>query len=95
MIKNKFDISSFVDVRTTDAVKADLVNRFIKRRKEYGLTQKQLAQKSGVSYASIRRFEEIGEVSFTSLLQLADSIGMLEDFDVIFKNTIIRNINIK
>ena len=95
MIENKFDISSFVDVRTTDAVKADLVNRFIKRRKEYGLTQKQLAQKSGVSYASIRRFEEIGEVSFTSLLQLADSIGMLEDFDVIFKNTIIRNINIK
>lgn len=95
MIENKFDISSFVDVRTTDAVKADFVNRFIKRRKEYGLTQKQLAQKSGVSYASIRRFEEIGEVSFTSLLQLADSIGMLEDFDVIFKNTIIRSINIK
>ena len=95
MINNIFDISKFVDVRTIEAVKADLVNNFIKRRKEYGYTQKQLSIRSGVSYASIRRFEETGEISFSSLLLLANAINKLEDFDNVFNKAIIKDINIK
>ena len=95
MIDNTFDISQFVDVRTVEAVKSDLVNNFVKRRKEYGLSQKQLARKSGVTYASIRRFEETGEISFSSLLQLANAIDKLEDFDSVFTKAILKDINIR
>ena len=95
MKDNIFDISKFVNVRTVEAVRTDLVNNFIKRRKEYGLTQKELSTRSGVSYASIRRFEETGEISFSSLLQLANAIEKLEDFDNVFNKAIIKDINIK
>lgn len=95
MRDNIFDISKFVDVRTVEAVRADLVNNFIKRRKEYGLTQRELSARSGISYASIRRFEETGEISFSSLLQLANAIEKLEDFDNVFNKPIIKDINIK
>ena len=47
---------------------------------------KDLSVKSGVSYASIRRFEEAGEISLTSLIKLANAIDCLNDFDALFKN---------
>ena len=58
-MKNKFDISDFVNYLTEEKVIENLVNRVIARRKELKITQKDLALKSGVSYGSlkfIRRF---------------------------------------
>ena len=89
---NKFDISEFVNVRTQESVRKDLVDRFVKRRKEAGYTQNKLSHVSGVSYASIRRFETNGEISLTSLLKLADALDILNDFDELFKNSIIKSI---
>ena len=57
-MENRFDISTFVNVETQQMVTAKLVEREIKRRKEAGLSRKELAGKSGVSYSSVRRFEE-------------------------------------
>ena len=65
-MKNKFDISDFVDYLTEEKVIENLVNRVIARRKELKITQKDLAFKSGVSYGSIRRFETTGEISLKS-----------------------------
>ena len=94
MNDNKFDISSFVNINTVDSIKTKLVNNFIKRRKEYGLSQKELAIKSGVSYASIRRFESTGEISFSSLLRLIECIDRLDDMSEILNKPIIKDINI-
>lgn len=91
-MKNLFDISQFVDVRTPQQVTVDLVNRFRKRRKEAKITQRELAKRSGVSYASIRRFETTGDVSLASLIRMADAVGMLEDFDSLFANQILTDI---
>lgn len=90
--KNIIDISDFIDVETQQMVMLNLVERFKLRRKEYGVTQKKLSQISGVSYASIRRFETTGEISLTSLLKLSDAIGILSDFNWVFKNPIIKDI---
>lgn len=87
-----FDISDFVDVITTDSIKWSMVERFKKRRKEAGLSQKALAMKSAVSYGSIRRFESTGEISLSSLLSLADAIGCLEDFNELFKYEVLTNL---
>ena len=88
----RFDISEFVDAETEQTVLADLVRREKLRRKEFGLTQRELAAKSGVSYASVRRFEAMGDISLASLLKIGNALGFLSDFDGLFKNRIITDL---
>jgi len=86
MKKYKFDISDFINVATQQSITYELVTRFVKRRKEYKLTQKELSKRSGVSYGSIRRFESTGDISLNSLLKISEAINCLEDFNELFKN---------
>jgi len=90
-MENKYDISSFVNVITEQAMKKEIVKKFKLRRKEFGITQKDLAMRSLVSYASIRRFESTGEISLHSLLSISSVIGLLEDFYCLFKNPIVKD----
>ncbi len=48
------------------------------------MTQRQLAEKSGVSYASVRRFETEGEISLSSLMRIAQVLDCMQDFDSLF-----------
>ena len=91
-MKNDFDINAFVNVSTLQSVLVSLTNRVKERRKEMKLSQKLLAQKSGVSYASIRRFESTGEISLVSLLKIAQALSCLDDFNFLFSNKIITNL---
>lgn len=50
-------------------------------RKEQGWTQQDLADKSDVSYGSIKRFERSGQISFESLLKIVESFGRLSEFE--------------
>ena len=54
-----------------------------KLRKDYDLTQQDLADKSGVSYGSIKRFERLGKISFESLLKIAEALSRLEEFETL------------
>ena len=87
-----FDISDFVPTITEKSTIDDLTERFKKRRKERKISQKALAQASGVSYASLRRFEQTGEISLRSLVKLANAIGCLSDFEELFKHEIILSV---
>jgi transcriptional regulator with XRE-family HTH domain len=91
-MKNKFDIGDFVPTVTEQSIKHDMVNRFKKRRKEFGITQRELSERSGVSYASIRRFESSGEISLHALLRISFVIDCLEDFNGLYKNPIVKDI---
>lgn len=91
-MRRRFDIGDFVNVTTKQSVKDDLVNRFKKRRAEFGISQKELSKRSGVSYGSIRRFESTGDISLSSLLKISDAIACLEDFNELFKNPIVKNL---
>lgn len=53
-------------------------------RKELKWTQQDLADKSGVSYGSIKRFERFGQISFESLLKIAECLDRLDEFENIF-----------
>ncbi len=81
-----FDIKEFVPVLTEQSVIADLVERFRMRRKELGITQRELSVRSGVSFGSIRRFEEKGDISLSSLIKIGHAIDSLQDFNELFKN---------
>lgn len=88
----KFDISSFVDVATEKSIVEGLKTRERSRRKELKLSQKELSTRSGVSYASIRRFENSGEISLSSLIKIAHALNCLEDFNNLFKYKLITNL---
>lgn len=91
-MEKRFDISDFVDAPTIQSVIISLITKVKARRKELKLSQKRLAQKSGVSYASIRRFESSGDIAFLSLLKIAVALNCLEDFNTLFNNKIITNL---
>jgi len=54
-------------------------------RKKQKLSMKHLAKMSGVSFGSIRRFEETGEISLKSLLKIAIVLDCADDFEQLFK----------
>jgi transcriptional regulator with XRE-family HTH domain len=54
-------------------------------RLELGLTQVSLATHSGVSFGSIKRFENTGKIALESLLKIALTLNALEDFENLFK----------
>ena len=90
---NKFDIGQFVGALTEQSVVNGIVERAKKKRKQMKLSQKQLSQKSGVTYASIRRFETTGDISLASLLKIAHELDALKDFESVFKGQSITSLN--
>lgn len=62
----------------------DLAHRLRVARLAQNLSQAGLAKRSGVSLASLKRFETTGQISLESLLRLALVLGALQDFDSLF-----------
>jgi transcriptional regulator with XRE-family HTH domain len=56
-------------------------------RLELNLSQQTLSEKSGVSYGSLKKFEQTGQISLESLLKLALVLGSIDDFKSLFKPT--------
>lgn len=91
-MENVFDISELVPVLTAQSVIYELVKRVKLRRKELGMTQRALAQKSGVSFGSVRRFEEKGDISFLSLVKIGQAMDCLRDFNELFKDCKVKSL---
>ncbi len=53
-------------------------------RLSYKLTQDGLAERSGVSLGSIKRFERTGKISLESLLKIAFILDSMEGFGKVF-----------
>ncbi len=70
--------------RFEDVVLRDVAKREKKRRKSMKITQKDMAERTGMSLGSIKRFEQTGEISFHSLLKIAFVLDCLDDFDQMF-----------
>ena len=66
-------------------IKQGLTRRIRMRRREAKISQAQLAERSGVSLGSIKRFENSGEISLSSLLRIALVFGYETDFDKLFE----------
>ncbi len=69
-------ISLYIPDDVSDAVKT----RLKALRLSQGLTQEGLALRSGVSLGSVKRFETTGQISFDSLLRLAQALGKMDAF---------------
>ena len=70
--------------RTLPQIQNDLKERVVARRKEKRISKQKLAELSGVSLGSIKRFEQTSEISLTSLLKIAGALDDAESFDELF-----------
>jgi len=60
---------------------AERVSQIRKRRK---ISQKDLSEKSGVSFGSIKRFETTGQISLISLTKIAIALGCSSEITEMF-----------
>ena len=63
----------------------DIARRAREKRLFLNLTQVELAARSGVSVASLKRFESSGRIALISLLHIALVLGNLTDFEHLFQ----------
>lgn len=69
---------------TYDEKQLEIAHRFVRIRKIKKVSQKRLSVLSGVSYASIRRFETTGDISLSSLVKLSLALRLYDDLDNLF-----------
>lgn len=72
--------------KTPNEINRIIANNIINLRKRKKISQKELSLKSGVSYGSIRRFENEGEISLTSLTKIAIALGVSDELEELFSN---------
>lgn len=53
-------------------------------RLELNLSQQTLSERSGVSYGSLKKFEQTGQISLESLLKLAVVLECMDGFNALF-----------
>jgi len=61
-----------------------LAERVKQSRLAENFSRKSLSERSGVSEASIKRFETTGEIALLALLKLSYALGSMQDFDKVF-----------
>ena len=74
------------------SIRNGIMNRARNRRKSSKFSQVELAQRSGVSLGSVKRFEKTGEISLTSLLKIAIALESEEDFSNLFSRRSYRSL---
>lgn len=70
---------------TNEDIRLQIAQRCRHSRKQQLLTQQQLASRSGVSYGSLKRFEQKGEISLENLVAIAIALGFEDDFQHLFE----------
>ncbi len=77
---------------TADEINLALARRVGSIRKRRGISQECLAEMSGVSYGSIKRFERTGQISLLSLTKLAIALDCADEIRRLFSETPYRSI---
>jgi HTH-type transcriptional regulator / antitoxin HipB len=65
---------------TPEEVARDLAGKVRQARLARNWRQSTLAERSGVTLASLRRFERTGQISLNNLLKISFALGRLDDF---------------
>ena len=69
-----------------------MADRLRRIRKLRGLTQQQLAKRSGISYASLRRFEKTGQASVSLLVKICMELGTINEINSLFTTPVYNSI---
>ena len=70
--------------KTYYEMQMEITKRLITIRKKRKISQKRLSVISGVPYASIRRFENTGDISFASFIKIVMALCLYDDLNNLF-----------
>lgn len=73
-----------VNMATPREMQKAIARRARDLRLGLNLSQQTLSEKSGVSYGSLKKFEQTGKISLESLLKLAVILECMDDFNAVF-----------
>ena len=73
---------------TPSDIDKDIAKRLKNIRKRRKITQKQLAERCNVSYASLKKFEQTGEISLISLTRIAMELGLTGELKSLFTDVV-------
>ena len=76
--------SSFLNQKTPNEIAKSLADKIKEHRKRLKISQDVLAQKSGVSLGSIKRFETKHEISLQSFIKITIELDLDKDFESLF-----------
>ena len=66
---------------TPSDVAIKLAHKLKSIRKRRKITQKQLAARSNVSYATLRKFEKTGQISLESFIKISMELGLTSELN--------------
>ena len=70
--------------KAPNEIAKELVEKIKQQRKKLKISQSQLASKSSVSLASIKRFESTYEISLTSFIKILIALNLEHDLENLF-----------
>ena len=74
----------FLNQKTPNEIAKSLADKIKEHRKKLKISQEVLAQKSGVSLGSIKRFETTYEIALQSFIKIAIALDLDNDFENLF-----------
>ena len=74
-----------MNLKLPTEIQKEIAEKAKRLRKQHQLTQATLAHKSGLSLASLKRFEQSGKIALTSLLKIAYVLDAIEGFQGLFE----------
>ena len=78
---------------TPSEIALDLAKRIKKIRKRKKITQVQLAQRCNVSYGTLKKFEQTGEISLVSLIKIAMELNVSDEIRALFTDSVYMSID--
>ena len=76
--------NQFLNQKTPNEIAKSFADKIKEHRKKLKISQEVLAQKSGVSFGSIKRFETKYEISLQSFIKIAIALDLDNDLENLF-----------
>lgn len=77
-------ITGLEELKPPKEIRLEMAERMKKVRLAQNMSQKELAEKSGIPLPTLRRFEATGEVSLKALVNFALALRKAEDLEQVF-----------
>ena len=85
--------NQFLNQKTPNEIAKSLADKIKENRKKLKISQEALAQKSGVSLGSIKRFETKYEISLQSFIKIVIALDLDKDIETLFTQKTYNSIN--
>ena len=76
-----------ISIKSPFEMAGEIAKKAQEKRLKLNLSQQTLSEKSGVSYGTLKKFEQKGQISLESLLKIALALGEMEQFEHLFAKT--------